>query len=102
MPMQPTTRAEKDEIEEPPTSEPASVWLVPLDNLEEDEDELPLSATESIPEQPSAEHEAEPSVVWLAPSSDPAELAPISKDDSSSVSSWSQAGEETGPWLAPI
>ncbi|CAB9520393.1 expressed unknown protein [Seminavis robusta] len=78
-----------------------SVWLVPLQDLEETAEEVVEASGEAPKPGTDIEATDEPSLVWLAPSASPAELAPETKDDSSSVSSWSPDGEN-GPWLAPI
>ena len=95
----PAVKRKAGTVEEPPTGD---VWLVPVDNaIEEDEfvvgedSESPATAAEPIPEA-----DAE---VWLAPSADPADLSPVTLDDSSSASlaAWSEDGDAEGPWLAP-
>ena len=99
IPTVPTAQRNAAPVEEPPTGD---VWLVPVDNdIEEDEfmvdedSESPATTTE-----PSPEADTE---VWLAPSADPADLSPVTRDDSSSASmaAWSEDGDAEGPWLAP-
>jgi len=107
-PDEPNKESEESSVPDEPTAEPANVWLVPLDDLDdesvtEENKDAPATVTPNSAAAPGdlLQDAADLSVVWLAPSSSPAELAPEKNDDSSSVSSWSP-DDSPGPWLAPV